>query len=88
MTKDEQVDAAFVMLSAPVTLGDVLRLDCHGDSVLEPYGKEYIVVSIYSWGGIVLCRIPPGMSAMDLGRRFWHSPTAGDPQRFTLSAPA
>lgn len=50
-----------------------------GDELMRRDGTRYLVLG---WDSILrtfeLCRIPSGMTALDLGRRFYHNPTATD----------
>jgi len=73
----QDVAEALALVGGPFGLGRVVSSD----------GVDFIVVSAYSDGSRRLCRIPNGMTALDLGRRFWHDPSPGDATRFTLTSP-
>ena len=51
-------------------------------------GERLMVVGYYpltrSYGFV---RVPVGMDAMDLGRRFWSAPTRADPTAYSLIDP-
>lgn len=57
-----------------------LKIGCElgGDDDLR-----YLICGVVGYA-FVLCRIPVGMGALDLGRRFRHAPTPDDPAHCEL----
>lgn len=54
----------------------------------DPGSYMVVVVGLTESGWFQLCRVPSGMTAIDLGRRFRHAPVQEDPTAFELLSSA